>query len=473
MSARRCLPLLFTVALLAAPAAADEPKSAALAYRLWAVSDAVLEQHVNPPSRQEMLLAVVRALASEQPAGDLARRVSAVTTEEQFAKLLDELHLPLERVPGDVAVGALLTAVPGQPPFLPAGNLRALEQIGNNRYVGTGIQIRFDAKEELTQIVAPFPGGPARKAGAKPGDLIVAVDGVEMKGKKLQEVVDRLRGEEGTKVSMAVRQPGEKETRTLDMVRSVVPFETAVGCRRTGEESWEFRPDSSEAVGYVRVLNVTSSTASELTRLEPRLREEGAKALVLDLRTAQATQFQPLLLLADALLDGGVMWKVRDGRNQVKEYKADRDCAFRGWPMAVLVDAETDPMTLLLAAALQDAGRAVVVGEESTRPAGWVTSLVKFGDGQGGTMLRSGIVERPEKAVPRDRPIRLADALAGGWSLRPDHQVTMTRQQKEAVAEHHAIQDRLQTDGGKAPDDPQLAKARAVLLDALKAAPSR
>jgi carboxyl-terminal processing protease len=368
----------------------------------------------------------------------------------------------------EIVANAMLTAVPGRPQFVPPGQILSFEQLGNNRYVGTGIQVRMHEKEELVQILIPFPGGPARKAGAKAGDLIVAVNGADMKGKRLTDVIDCLRGDEGTKVSIVVRQPDEKTTRTLDMVRSVIPFESAVGCRRVGEEAWEFRLDASEPIAYVRFLNVSSSTPIELTKLEPRLREEGVKAVVLDLRSARAAQFQPLTLVADALLDGGVMWKVRDSGNRVKEYKADRDCVFRGWPLVVLVDANTDPMMTLLAAALQDAKRAVIVGE-SPQESGWVTSLVKLGDGKGGLILRTGLVERPESALRSQKPIRLADALAGGWVLQPDHEVALPRPQKEAILEHQAAQDRVQIDTNKKPpEDAQLAKALAVLREALK-----
>src|SRR5262249_18150284 len=162
------------------------------------------------------------------------------------------------------------------------------------------------------------------------------------------------------------------------------------------------------------------------------------------------------------------MWKVRDAASRVKEYKADRDCVFRDWPLAVLVDADTDPMAALLAAALQDNGRAVVVGAVPP-DCGWVTSLVKRGDGQGALVLRTGLVERPASARRSERPVLLADALAGGWLLQPDHEVALTRPQKEALVEYHGAQDRIQIDPGrKMPDDPQLAKALAVLREALK-----
>src|SRR5262249_51698315 len=149
---------------------------------------------------------------------------------------------------------------------------------------GTGIQIRWNEQEKLTQIAVPFPGGPARKAGARPNDLIVAVDGKDVKGVPLGKIVKRLQGEDGTPVSMTVRQPGQKEARTLDMIRGVIPFSSCAGYRRLGEESWSFKVDPDAPVGYLRVMDMNASTLLELRKLEPVIRDQGVQALVLDLR---------------------------------------------------------------------------------------------------------------------------------------------------------------------------------------------
>jgi carboxyl-terminal processing protease len=199
--------------------------------------------------------------------------------------------------------------------------------------------------------------------------------------------------------------------------------------------------------------------------LEKRLKDEGAKGLVLDLRTANGSLLQPVTLLADALLDGGVMWKSWDAQHRLKEYKADRDCLFRDMPMAVLVDGDAQSLPVLLAAALQDRGRAKVIGE-TPRQSAWVTSLVHLPDGQGAMMLRTGTVERT--APPPEGPVLLTEDR--GWRLIPDHEVLLTRKQKEALVEWHVEQERtLEDKGGKMPEDPQLNQAIAVLRKAIEA----
>src|SRR5262249_13842514 len=159
-----------------------------------------------------------------------------------------------------------------------------VQQISGNRYIGTGVQLRFDDKRKLVKIVVPFRRGPARKAGARPGDLIIKVNDVATKGMSLEKVVTLLRGDEGTKVTVEVRQPGAKQTRTLQMTRSVVPFDSVYGYRRASEEDWKFRPDATAPIAYLWVKAINSSTLHDLRKLERRLKAEGARALVLDLR---------------------------------------------------------------------------------------------------------------------------------------------------------------------------------------------
>jgi carboxyl-terminal processing protease len=476
----------FLVVMLTAAAAYAEtpsPKSAAdaAARRAWAITDVVLEQDIDPPARQQMLLHGLQALLRQTPGRttpNLAARVSAVTTPEQFAALLSEVWPTDEKgtkIKGEEREHLLFHGLFGWRQsedkdgshYLSPRERKDYEVFAGNRYVGTGIQIRKNAKEKLTQIVIPFPGGPARKAGARPGDLIVAVDDESMEGRSLVEVVKRLQGEEGTRVSMTVRQPGESKTRRLPMVRSIIPFSSVHGYRRTGEESWSFRPGEESAVGYLTLDDIKSSTLLELRKIEPLVRDEGVRAVVFDLRFAAGREIRHTALVADGLLDGGILWRVRDARGRVKEYKADRDCLFRDMPMVVLVGEHTRRMAAVLAAALQDRGRAILVGEP-TRARLVATSLVPLPDGEDALLLWTGKVERvgrADKSAKADEMQRLA--LAAGVVM-PDHRVAIERRQMEAVMEWRQQQQSPEPKGDvKAPADPQLDKAIALLGEIL------
>jgi C-terminal peptidase prc len=471
-----CAALLLAAAAAQAqgPAAKDSPKDATakLARLAWTITELTLERDLDPPARQQMLLAGLKALLGKEAPQNLAARVSAVTTQEQFAALLGEVYPKAAPAAEQAEEGEspLLLGLLGEDnqqgaSYLPPRGLKQYEVLTGNRYVGTGIQIRWLPEEKLTQIVVPFPGGPARKAGARVGDVIVEVDGQDMKGIPLRDTVKRIQGEAGTRVTFTVRQPGEKTTRKLEMVRAEVPFTSWAGYRRVSEEGWSFRVDPEVPVGYLQLSDVKSSTLLELRKLEPLVREQGVRALVLDLRATHGQEMNHAALVADALLDGGLMWKVRDGQGRVQEYKADRDCLFRGMPMAVLTGTYTRGMAAAIAGALQDNGRAVLVGQ----PAGgnvFVRTLVPLPDRQGGLLVRTGRVERAGKAArsspePRDLPPQ-------DGAVRPDHEVGMDHAQLEAILEWRHAQDSPEPRADlKPPADPQLAKAVSVLREIL------
>lgn len=448
---------------------------AAAARQAWAITDLVLQQDIDPPARQQMLLQGLKALLSQgkgKPPANFAERVSTVTTPEQFAALLAEVWSseasqpdadPTNNREHSLFAGLLSWRRDNERAdvYLSPQDLKQHERIAGNRYVGTGIQIRINDKEKLTQIVVPFPGGPARKAGARPGDLIVEVDGKSMDKLPISKVVKCLRGEEGTKVSMTVRQPGETKTRLLPMVRSVIPFSSVHGYRRTGEESWSFSVDSRSPIGYLAIDSISISTPLELRKIEPLMRAEGFRAVVWDLRFTQGDDLRYAALVADAFIDGGDLCRVRDSRGRVKEYKADRDCIFRDMPMVVLVSEHTGSMAAIVAAALQDRGRAVIVGEMPKTEL-TVTSLVHLAEERGAVRLRTGRVERIESTSLKKQQ-RLA---AAAHRLLPDHQVDLARKEMAAVMEWRQQQDSPEPKAGaKPPSDPQLDKALALLRE--------
>jgi alkylated DNA nucleotide flippase Atl1 len=205
----------------------------------------------------------------------------------------------------------------------------------------------------------------------------------------------------------------------------------------------------------------------ELRKIEPLVRDEGVRAVVFDLRFAAGREIRHTALVADGLLDGGILWRVRDARGRVKEYKADRDCLFRDMPMVVLVGEHTRRMAAVLAAALQDRGRAILVGEP-TRARLVATSLVPLPDGEDALLLWTGKVERvgrADKSAKADEMQRLA--LAAGVVM-PDHRVAIERRQMEAVMEWRQQQQSPEPKGDvKAPADPQLDKAIALLGEIL------
>jgi C-terminal peptidase prc len=443
------------------------PGPTSLASRVWAVMGVVQEKHLDPPARKDMVLvgakALLKATGTAVP-DDLTRRAAEVTTEAQLAALFRELW-PGGAAQGDrdgklevAALAGFLDGLPGRPAIHTQAQVKLNEQLRGNRYVGVGVKLAANAKEQFPQIEIPFRRGAARVAGARPGDLILEVDGKSTKGVlDLEKIANWLRGEEGTTVTAVVRQPGSTDARTLKMVRAVIPFDSVFGYRRTSGDAWDYRIDRDAGIAYVWVQSIKSSTLHELRQVERRLRADGVKAVVLDLRFSLGDgHLHDVALVADGLLDGGLMWSVRGKDDQVKEYRADREALFRGWPMVALVNDLQDNCQALLLAALRDNDRAVLVGEPTNND-GLVRSRFELPDGKDALTVLTGRLERAAK----DR----------GWPVRPDHAVALEKEKRAAVLKWLTGKQLPELPAGtddRAPDDPQLDRALTELHRALK-----
>jgi RNA polymerase sigma factor (sigma-70 family) len=445
---------------------ADEP--ARLAREAWLVTDAVLHKHLQPTSRADMLKAGVAGLykAVERPLPpDVARQAAEAQSSEQLATLLRAVW-PANATASSTASlkleGALfetmLAGVPGKPSVIPELQLRVREQVANNRYVGLGIQIRMNEKENLPELVGMFRNGAAYEGGMRINDLFVEVDGQSMQGVSIRKAVETLRGADGSQVTLLVRQPG-KEPRTLHLMRRIHPVETVVGYRRNGDE-WTYRIDPALPIAYAGVTTIKASTLHELRQLETRLRAEGDRALILDFRTSQGDDvMQYATLVADAFLDGGVMWTIRDAQGNRQECRADRECLFRGWPVIALigpVDGDLAAQGAILAA-LQDNGRAQLVGE--TFPAdGFIKTLVTLPDDAGAVACPTSRIER---------------AAGHGWPVQPDVKVGMTGEQRVALGRWFQQQELVKGSGpALRPEDPPLKRAVELLRQGLDSRPA-
>lgn len=375
--------------------------------RLMTVIELVLDHHIEPPTRQEMLVAALRNFCETGkqsiPAG-LSRRVSDLTTPQEIESLLREIWVRAK--PADesfdrlssAAIDGALSVVPGESRLVGSKELEVQEQLQANRYVGIGIALTMNKELQYPQIANVIPKGPADRAGAVSGDCIVRVNDNETANVPLSDVVDRLRGPEGTHLTIHVKGTKDKAARELKLTRSVVPRETIRGYDGEPGKKWYYRPDPAQPIALVRFNEISASTLHELRQLEPQLREEGMLAIVLDLRNVwggnAAAQHHHALMLADGLLDGGTLGTLRTIERR-QTYQADRECAFRGWPMAVLVGEGTSGAAEWLAAALQQNRRAVIIGRQ-TAGQGYVTTSIPVQGEESLLALATGIVERPD-----------------------------------------------------------------------------
>jgi carboxyl-terminal processing protease len=258
--------------------------------------------------------------------------------------------------------------------FLPPDRFAKLNESTSGNYAGLGVEV--DVRDGWLIVVASLPGGPAERAGLQPGDRIVEIAGKQTRGWTNEEASKVLRGKPGTTVSLAIERPGLS-----------IPLELRVQ-RRTIHQSAVRRASLlGEGVGYIDLKAFSDSTVKELNGAITGLLSRGMKTLVLDLRTNPGGLLNQGVRVSDVFLDPGQ--KIVSMRGRLPETNRDyADSAKQRWPqlpLLVLVDGRSASASEIVAGALQDHDRAVIIGTP-TYGKGSAQSVISFGP-QGGLKI--------------------------------------------------------------------------------------
>jgi carboxyl-terminal processing protease len=253
--------------------------------------------------------------------------------------------------------------------LLTGDDYKALTEQTSGNYAGLGIQI--DVRDGWITVVAPLPETPAERAGVSTGDQIIEVDGRSTEGWKNDEAVKALRGEAGSKVSISVRRSGVADpikynlTRAQIHIRSVPPGTMFDG-----------------GIGYISLNPVAETSADELQSEITAMKAKGMKSLILDLRLNPGGLLDQGVKVADLFLDQKQEIVATRGRarGSTKEFYDEVKQAWPELPIVVLVNDGTASAAEIIAGALQDHDRAVVVGTP-TFGKGLVQTLFPLGDG--------------------------------------------------------------------------------------------
>lgn len=304
-------------------------------------------------------------------------------------------------------------------------------------YVGIGAVVDT-TPDGLPLIVGIFRGSPADEAGLKAGDVMLAVDGKPTAGEDLDAVIGRIRGEAGTAVVLTIRSGADGPVHDVRIVRADVQIEPV---------SWVMVPGTTTAV--LRLEQFSSGAAPKVRAALQELTAGGADRLILDMRGNPGGYVNEAVGVASEFLDSGSVYVERNAAGEEKATAVSPGGVALDLPLVVLVDGGTASAAEIVAGALQDAGRARVIGE---RTFGTGTVLGEFGLSDG-SALRIGTVEW---LTPKGRVI---------WheGIAPD--VVVDR--PDAVAP--VVPDDLRTMSATdlaGLDDPQLKKAIELVRDA-------
>jgi len=270
----------------------------------------------------------------------------------------------------EAAINGMLAELDPHSAYLPNQDFEDLENSARGQYIGLGIDVAAaNAGVVVKRVISPSP---ADEAGINPGDLITAIDKKQIKGQPYDEVLAQLEGEPGSTVELVVRRPGEKP-RKLILKREYVKL-PAMSYRLLENH-----------YGYIRIVYFHQDSAKDLKSTLDSAQKAGEElhGLILDLRNNPGGVLQPAIDMADAFLDQGVIVSTR-GRNETMQMQISAKPGqwLPGIPLVLLVDRGTASASEVLAGALQDNGRAVIVGER-TFGKGSVQSVLPLRNGAG------------------------------------------------------------------------------------------
>ncbi|NOY42762.1 MAG: S41 family peptidase [Planctomycetes bacterium] len=290
-------------------------------------------------------------------------------------------------------------------------------------FYGVGIRIRFlGTPAMLTVIGPPEPGTPAFSADIRSGDHIVAINEQPTLGMEIGKALQLIRGPAGEPVLLSVVHQGESEPQDISLVRAIITKESIRGDLRDSEGNWDFRLKADPHIGYLRITSFGDKTEAELIRaLTTLASQEGqpdVEALILDVRNNYGGALDAAVGISDLFLRAGLPIVTTRGRNQVERdrFVSTGSGTYTEIPLAVLSNHDSASAAEILAACLQDYGRATVIGERSFGK-GTVQRLMRVESGRSLLKLTSATYWRPSgKNIHRMQD----DTESDQWGVLPN-----------------------------------------------------
>jgi len=270
------------------------------------------------------------------------------------------------------AIQGMLSSLDPHSSFMKPEDFKELQVETKGKFTGIGIEITL--KDGVLTVVSPIEGTPAFKAGIQANDKILKINGKTTKNMTLIQAVKLLRGPKGTEVTVSIYREGWSQLKDIKLVRDVIPIKSVKS--KMLEDSY----------GYVRITNFQAKTSSELDKALKTLEgKHGLKGLVLDLRNNPGGLLDQAVKVSDEFLESGLI-VYTDGRieDQKMRFTAKPNKVHHNYPIVVLVNGGSASASEIVAGALQDNKRAIIVGTQ-TFGKGSVQTIIPL---EGGAAVR-------------------------------------------------------------------------------------
>lgn len=307
------------------------------------------------------LLGIAAALA-------LAVPLSSFAVEEQGQLPLDELRTfaevfnqirqgYVEEIDDstllEYAIQGMLMGLDPHSTYLTEDAFQSLQDTTSGEFTGLGLEVGME--DGYVKIISPIDGSPAAEAGLRSGDVILKLGNVPVKGMTLNEAIEIMRGPKGSEIELSIGRPGESQPFEVTLVRNTIKVASV-------RETW-----LEPGYGYIRIAQFQSSTGADVRKsLEKLMSEEKLKGLVLDLRNNPGGILRASVDVAGLFMNGGnVVYTEGRVANSDTYYDADPLDATDGVPIVVLINQGSASASEIVAGALQDHSRAIIMGTQS------------------------------------------------------------------------------------------------------------
>ena len=329
-----------------------------------------------------------------------------------FARVRAEYVEPVQdRDLVENAVNGMLTGLDPHSAYLNPRNFRDMQVQTRGEFGGLGIEVTQE--NGYIRVISPIDETPAARAGVKPGDFITHLNGTSTQGLTLQEAVEQMRGERGTAIRLTIRREGEQRPVEVSITRDVIRPQVV-----------RYRLEGND-VAYIRVTSFNEQTDTNLRRAMTAMRQQAGnnlRGVVLDLRNNPGGLLDQAVQVADDLLEQGEIVSTRARRAEdAQRWNARAGDITGGLPIVVLVNGGSASASEIVAGALQDHRRAVVIGQRSFGK-GSVQTVMPLGGNNGAIRLTTA-----RYYTPSGRSIQ-------STGIEPDIEVRPTRQETQTAS---------------------------------------
>ncbi|MCL6476567.1 MAG: S41 family peptidase [Firmicutes bacterium] len=251
--------------------------------------------------------------------------------------------------------------------FMDPTEYRSMQEDTRGDFFGIGAQLQ--EKEGQIVIYRPIEGSPADKAGIRAGDVIVEVDRKPVAGMRVDDVVKKIRGPRGTKVELTIRRKGEAKLLHISIVRDLI----------TSPVVYSYMEDEKLGIGRIRLEQFNEKCDQLLVQKVRELEGKGLRALILDLRYNPGGLLNVAVDVASRFIDNGVVVLIQEKNGQITKLHAERGRALKPYPLVVLVNEWSASASEIVAGAIRDNKRGVIIGE-TTFGKGLVQTIFQLQD---------------------------------------------------------------------------------------------